>query len=813
MRSKVFLSLFCAASLATFSIAPGFAARHSLLMEANPQTVGLGATSTITLRLTRDGKPLPKTEIFVGLTGIGGTLSPMMVITDANGVGTTIFTAPKEPSEGLVIAKANIRDGDGIISIQSALNIEVEDLNAPPESFIDTVFPFPGRTDEAVMFEGHATDKDNAVVSWEWDFGDGAKELGSGNNSKVSHSYAKAGTYKVTFTAIDETGALSDPPVVNLRIVDNKPPSIKSIGEWPKVARIESKIAFEAELADTESRLSSLEVNFGDGVVDKIPVFGDYAKVKFEHVYTSRGVFTLTCKVFDDFGEGTAYPPGGWPVTVEGLGLGGIKLLVQKASGRVVQIIGPLPLESMAFQETLMEWGLETGPMLEAGDYKIVGKDNRFGLSGIPRVIHVNAGETLTLSAELFEPTLSSKIVVRSDQSLRIELALSDQKGPLSLPAIVWIKQTQNLLPEFVVLGSDGKASLPVKGVIEEGSQLLFEVWIDDILATSKLAVSLPKPLPYLDIQATHVGKYVMLNCFAPPEIEGKGEVAFKYTVTDLHTNKTVPLIEALTPMPEKVELSFIPLKLALTPNTSERGRFMVCVEVSFAVSPDVTLYDMLELDPCALPGKLNILWGHDGKDVVNLHASYVDEASGRPQPCLRFKLSYAFEAPIGWVPKTAAPVGLPSALVASKDGFAKARLDVGKALSGFSVMGLKVTASCELAGLTYKTEFVIPTLPAAPKVVFDVLAQGTVKLLLLDGEGNAVPGAWLDCLYELDGNRLSGAQLKTIGNPPVSVRTSMHGNAILPLIVPKNGALTVYCIATIGGNKINCELSLPVKR
>ncbi len=813
MRTKVFLSLLCAAALASFSITPGFAARHSLLMEASPQTVDLGGTSTITLRLTRDGKPLPKTEIFVGLSGIGGTLSPMMVITDANGFGTTIFTAPKEPSAGLIIAKANIREGDGIISIQSALHIEVEDLNAPPESFIDKVFPFPGRTDEPVLFEGHATDKDNAVVSWEWDFGDGAKESGSGNNSKVSHPYAKAGTYRVTLTATDETGTRSDPPVVNLRIVDNKPSSIKSVGEWPKAARIGSKVAFEVELTDAEGRLSRLEVNFGDGTVDKIPVFGNNVKVKFDHVYTSKGVFTLICKVYDDFGEGMSYPPSGWPVTVEGLGLGGIKLLVQSAPGRIVQVMGPLPLEILAFQGELMEWGLETGPVLEAGDYKIVGKDNRFGLSGIPKAIHVNAGETLTLSAELFEPTLSSKIVVRSDQSLRIELALSDQKGPLSLPVIVWIKQTQNLLPEFGVLGSDGKASLPIKGIFEEGAQLQFEAWIDDILATSKLVISLPKPLPYLDIQATHVGDYVMLNCFAPQEIEGKGEVAFKYTVTDLHTNKTVPLIEALKPMPEKVRLSSVPLKLALMPNTSERGRFKVCVEASFAVSPEVSLFDSLEIDPCALPGKLNVLWGHDGKDAVNLHASYIDGASGRPQPGLRFKMSYTFEAPIGWVPKTAAPAGLPSGLAANKDGFARAKLDVGKALSGFSVKGLKVTASCEIAGLTYKTEFVIPTLPAVPKVVFAAPSQGTIKLLLLDGEGNAVPGAWLDCVYELNGNRLSGAQLKAIGNPPVSVRTSMHGSAILTLSASKDCALTVYCIAAVDGTKIYCELTLPVKR
>ncbi|MCJ0904455.1 LamG-like jellyroll fold domain-containing protein [Rhodococcus sp. ARC_M6] len=73
--------------------------------------------------------------------------------------------------------------------------------NKPPvASFTETV------KDLSVAFDGSASsDPDGTIASYEWNFGDNA----TGNTAKVDHTYAAAGTYTVTLTVTDSSGAKS----------------------------------------------------------------------------------------------------------------------------------------------------------------------------------------------------------------------------------------------------------------------------------------------------------------------------------------------------------------------------------------------------------------------------------------------------------------------------------------------------------------------------------------------------------------------------------------------------------------------------
>ncbi|CAJ0557464.1 unnamed protein product, partial [Mesorhabditis spiculigera] len=78
--------------------------------------------------------------------------------------------------------------------------------NQPPvAAFTETV------TDLAVAFDGSTSaDPDGTIVSYEWNFGDDATGATiTGADAKIDHSYAVAGTYAVTLTVVDNSGAKS----------------------------------------------------------------------------------------------------------------------------------------------------------------------------------------------------------------------------------------------------------------------------------------------------------------------------------------------------------------------------------------------------------------------------------------------------------------------------------------------------------------------------------------------------------------------------------------------------------------------------
>jgi len=67
--------------------------------------------------------------------------------------------------------------------------------------------PTSGNAPLTVNFTGTATDPDNAIVLYEWDFeGDGTYDWSSATSGTTSHTYTSAGTHEARFRATDATG-------------------------------------------------------------------------------------------------------------------------------------------------------------------------------------------------------------------------------------------------------------------------------------------------------------------------------------------------------------------------------------------------------------------------------------------------------------------------------------------------------------------------------------------------------------------------------------------------------------------------------
>ena len=76
-------------------------------------------------------------------------------------------------------------------------------VNTPPTA--DANGPYSAFVGDEITFDGSgSTDSDGAIVTYDWDFGDGSAELNAG--SAPMHTYSTAGQYTVTLTVTDDDG-------------------------------------------------------------------------------------------------------------------------------------------------------------------------------------------------------------------------------------------------------------------------------------------------------------------------------------------------------------------------------------------------------------------------------------------------------------------------------------------------------------------------------------------------------------------------------------------------------------------------------
>jgi VCBS repeat-containing protein len=94
-----------------------------------------------------------------------------------------------------------VEDGAGG-SDNATVTVNINPVNDPPVA--DPNGPYTGTVGSPVAFEGSSSsDSDGTIVSYDWDFGDGA----AGSGVSPAHNYAAAGIYTVTLTVIDNDGA------------------------------------------------------------------------------------------------------------------------------------------------------------------------------------------------------------------------------------------------------------------------------------------------------------------------------------------------------------------------------------------------------------------------------------------------------------------------------------------------------------------------------------------------------------------------------------------------------------------------------
>ncbi|MEJ2395262.1 MAG: PKD domain-containing protein [Candidatus Thiodiazotropha sp.] len=164
--------------------------------------------------------------------------------------------------------------------------LDPEAANQPPVA--DIGGPYSGTEAIAVGFDAsNSSDSDGSLVSYAWDFGDGA----SGSGVMVSHTYTATGTYNVTLIVTDDAGdSTTDTAEVTIG-AGNQPPVADAKGPYTTV--VGGTVQFDGSgSSDADGSIVSYDWSFGDGTTG--------SGVKPTHSYDSKGTYNVTLTVTDD---------------------------------------------------------------------------------------------------------------------------------------------------------------------------------------------------------------------------------------------------------------------------------------------------------------------------------------------------------------------------------------------------------------------------------------------------------------------------------------------------------------------------------
>ena len=190
-----------------------------------------------------------------------------------------------------------VTDDCGVISLPFVSEITV---NYPPKPAFQASNFYPKQA-EAVHFTDQSHDDDGTVVSWKWDFGDGA----SSTEESPQHAYDAVGTYSASLTVTDDNG--SQATISSQIAVANIPPTahITANGAEGKTdVNTNDTVTFDASKShdDRDPKRAGKIVSYhwdldGDGTFEQ-----ETTCPTVKHSYPEDGSYKVRLQVTDDSG-------------------------------------------------------------------------------------------------------------------------------------------------------------------------------------------------------------------------------------------------------------------------------------------------------------------------------------------------------------------------------------------------------------------------------------------------------------------------------------------------------------------------------
>ena len=269
-------------------------------------TDGEGLTNTTSITITVDPPANQPPVAVISATPISG-VSPLEVTftgsnsTDDTGVvsyawdfGDGAVSTLADPvhtftTADIFIVQLIVTDGDGL-SDSTTFTISVAAPNGPPVAVIGAT-PLSGEAPLDVNFTGSNSTDDTGVVSYAWDFGDGAVST----LANPVHTFTTTGDFVVQLTVSDGDG-LTDTTAMTISVIapnTNQPPvAIIGASSLSGVAPLD--VTFTGGNSTDDGGVVSYSWNFGDGAISTLanPL----------HTFTTAGTYLVELTISDEDG-------------------------------------------------------------------------------------------------------------------------------------------------------------------------------------------------------------------------------------------------------------------------------------------------------------------------------------------------------------------------------------------------------------------------------------------------------------------------------------------------------------------------------
>lgn len=199
--------------------------------------------------------------------------------------GTAVEHVYRAP--GIYTVSLTVTDDSGV-SNNVALDTTTTVINAPPEP----VGKGPDRPiavgEVTTLTSAGSIDPDGEILSYIWDFGDGAAAGGP----DVQYAWTKPGVFDVKLTVTDNSGTETGMVETGFQVVVSAAPVARAGGDQYVTASV---VTFDGGASsDADGRVTRWDWDFGDGST------GSGQTV--EHPYAAPGTYDVTLTVIDDSG-------------------------------------------------------------------------------------------------------------------------------------------------------------------------------------------------------------------------------------------------------------------------------------------------------------------------------------------------------------------------------------------------------------------------------------------------------------------------------------------------------------------------------